>query len=120
MVLLVTFLLFQALSLALRFWTQLRSFLVQGLLFLLPDLFCSFLMLQLPVLGTGVVLLADTLVDTRMDIVVMLAGTSGTDNGTDIALGTTTNLGQSLGPILCQNLYRVLCPILSQIQMLDS
>jgi hypothetical protein len=100
------------LSLALRFWTQFRSFLVQGLLFLLPDFFCSFLMLQLPVLGTGVALLADTRVDTRMDIVMVLAGKRGADNGADIALGTTTNLGQSLG--------RVLCAILSQIQMLDS
>ena len=77
-------------------------------------------MLQLRVLGTGVVLLADTLVDKRMDLVVVLAGTLGADKGADIALGTTPDLCQSLGPVLCRNLCPVLCAILSQILVLDS
>lgn len=120
MVLIVAFFLVQALPLTLRFWTQFRSFLFQGLLFLLPNLFCSFLMLQLPVLETGVVLRADTLVDKHMGTVVVLVGTLEADKGVDIAVGTTTDLCQSLCPILCRNLYRVLCAILSQIQVLDS
>lgn len=124
MVLIVAFFLVQALPLTLRFWTQFRSFLFQGLLFLLPNLFCSFLTRQLPVLETGVVLLADTLVDKRMGIVVVLVDTLEVDNGIDIAVDTPTDLCrslyQSLCPILCRNLYRLLCAILSQIQVLDS
>jgi len=111
-VLTIPFPLVQALPLVLRFWTRFRPSLVQGLLSLLLALSCSLLMLQLPVLETGVVLLANTLVDKCMGSVVVLLDTLEADKVVDIAVDTPTNLYRSLCQILRRSLCHILCPTL--------